>query len=315
MDFKTFLSLPHVFANVNEKRKILAFTGRDYVPLFFNELLKKISSEQYQLVRVDLQQINFEQLKLSLEMPSLVSRYCYWLGSVESWPANERKKLAAYLISYQGSHAVCYFIKQEKSNSTKVADAIVLPHQCSQSLAQNLSFWRRAGSLTKLFTQRLFSKQKHYSLDQLCLLLNYAEVVSFSMYKEFFDCWLDQIIFFEHSLFELSTHFFSGNAIQFFSLWHRLSCLYPVQFWISFWSEQLTRASCFRFYAQKNDFTNSRQCMFRLPFSFINNDWKKHTVEGLRKLHDQLYCFDFHLKNGGQQHGIDIFFVRYFTYH
>ena len=52
---------------------------------------------------------------------------------------------------------------------------------------------------------------------------------------------------------------------------------------------------------------------FRLPFSFIQTDWKKYAPAELRAAHDFVYGMDHQLKNGGDAFCFDLFYSKFFS--
>jgi hypothetical protein len=163
-----------------------------------------------------------------------------------------------------------------------------------------------------LFGNYLFKLVRTVSLDTSILLIEYARLLGRNS-QIFFQQWLPHIVVPDVSLFSLSQALFDKNARQFFTQWQRVSALYSPPFWVSFWSEQLWRACCY-IYLQKNGKKDEAKKMcYRLPFSFIETTWRHYTIDELRYAHQLLYDIDYHLKQGGSEHGLELLYARFFT--
>ena len=108
---------------------------------------------------------------------------------------------------------------------------------------------------------------------------------------------LDRIVAPDYSLFMLSTFFFGKKKKSFFALWLGVKDLYPEAFWTSYWSEQIFRAYGYSQYAKRQDFTKAKKIGYRLPFSFIQKDWRSVEQSALVKAHQSIYSADWHAKN------------------
>jgi hypothetical protein len=115
------------------------------------------------------------------------------------------------------------------------------------------------------------------------------------------------------SLFTLSTYFFAKDARLFFPLWVRISHEYSPQFWVVYWAEQLWRAHGFLQLHKKNKKDDAKKIAFRLPFGFIQREWRNYSVRELRNAHAMMYEIDFRLKNGSDDYILDFFFSKFFT--
>jgi hypothetical protein len=115
----------------------------------------------------------------------------------------------------------------------------------------------------------------------------------------------------ELSLFTLSQYFFARDGMRFFKQWSILKDQYAAPFWISFWSEQLWRASSFIELSEQHNFAEAKRISFKLPFSFIQRDWKNVTVQELKRAHDVLYHCDCAIKNGGDPNVLELFYTDY----
>jgi hypothetical protein len=150
------------------------------------------------------------------------------------------------------------------------------------------------------------------SLDHACILMHYARLLGANT-DQFVHQWLDKILMPERSLFTLSTHFFAKKPKVFFELLGHIGGEYPEIFWVSYWSESLWRAHYYVALNQTKQFGEAKKMSNRLPFSFIQRDWKLHSPSALKKAHQQLYEIDFALKNGASEGMLDLFYSKFFS--
>ena len=151
----------------------------------------------------------------------------------------------------------------------------------------------------------------HLSLDSACLLAHYEVVVGKGV-ADFFSQWGLQIMEPASSLFTLSQHLFGKKRSPFFRQWAAIAPLYMPAFWASFWADQIWRAYIFCDLMKKQKYTESKKAQYKLPFSFINRDWKSYSATELRNAHQLLSTMDFQLKNGGSEIGLEHFYGKFF---
>lgn len=116
----------------------------------------------------------------------------------------------------------------------------------------------------------------------------------------------------ESSLFTLSQLFFAKQPEAFYRYLATIQSMYPEQFWISFWSEQLYRAFFYVTYMKKGNQSEAQKIGARLPFSFLQRDWRKHESAALASSHAFLYELDSALKNSRGELGFDRFYHNFF---
>lgn len=231
----------------------------------------------------------------SLETTFLGQQRWYWLLGVVGIDKKKKDSLQQYIKNYQGPHCLfCYGEDTTLSGETVVK--VTMPTQVDKELfvlMQQLFGYEENRS----FSRQLFAQYETVPLDQASLMAGYGSLVG-SAYPEFFETVARCVIPEDRSLFLLSQHFFARNCTSFFSLWAKIGNEYPIAFWLSFWSEQLWRASSFIDLMRKEDFIAAKTVGFRLPFSFLKKDYKKVAVQDLIDTHNRLYELDWWVKNG-----------------
>ena len=51
---------------------------------------------------------------------------------------------------------------------------------------------------------------------------------------------------------------------------------------------------------------------FRLPFTFLNAGWRQFSYGELMNAHEAIYTDDCHIKNGGAEEMLDLFYAKFF---
>lgn len=166
-------------------------------------------------------------------------------------------------------------------------------------------------SRNQILIDALYARTPNLSVDQIYLFMRYAALMGKNQ-REFIDQWLGLLVSSEKSLFTLSQHFFAQESKKFFALWGTISADYPPAFWVVFWSEQLFRASCYVQLMQQRKIAEAKRISFRLPFSFMQRDWRLYKPHMLRDAHAVIYAIDFNIKNGASDAALDLFYSQFF---
>jgi hypothetical protein len=301
---------------------VVCFKGESYYFLFFSALFDFLGKKELLPAtrkNIFITDIDKSKLFASLQQSFLGQTYFYWLGeyTVSSKDKNKLQMLD-FLVKYKGPHNIAFFLNTEKLTIKnlslyKKVDFIEVENKVDKDLFQVfLKFFEYKISSKKLGLIRKLLQTSAVSLDQVCILLQYLGLINDKM-VDGFSQYLSSIISKEQpSLFLLSQHFFQRQAEPFFGIWSKLYKDYPDMFWISFWSEQIWKAyNVVKFLREKN-FTQARSMSFRLPFTFINRDWKNFSLNELAKLYQFLYNIDFAIKTGSNFDSLDLFYFNHF---
>ena len=283
-----------------------------YHPLFVSFLLRAVQNTvDAPFVHLGLSDRQNE-IEHKLSMLFLGQQQWYWLGSLDTLSTQQRSFWMKYLTHYSGPHVVWCHTKEQVS-FTKKRCVITLPEMLDYGEFKDIAccfFPTLSEKRCRLF-RSLFKEQNMLPLDAACVIMQYARVLSVQQIPEFINEWVDVLLVPVHSLFTLSTLFFAKDSSKFFSLWALLGRAYSVHFWISYWSEQVFRSHQYICAKQVKDFSSAKKYAYRLPFSFIQRDWKKYTTEELRVAHQRLYDLDFRLKQGGNERFLDLWVYQF----
>lgn len=294
---------------------VLAFTGgSEYPLLFFNHVHAQLRTQR-SFQSLDVISTELVLLENIIHTPFLGQVVAYHLMHAATLDAKKLKKLQNIIASYHGPHRLLlWFPATIKVPDLSKGIIITIPDKVDKELLITISKsfgFERLLRYSAFFTS-IITKVPALSLESACMLLAYGMVLGADWQKGM-DEFLDHLVETPSSLFALSGAFFSGDAKTFGALWHDFGDRYQMPFWITFWSEQLFRAACVVRYYKAQQIEAGKKIGYRLPFSFLNTDFKRHSYSKLMKAHNALYSHDFHLKNGGDDMMIELFYAQFFA--
>lgn len=294
---------------------VIILSSAQYHPVFFSFALTRWKQVlEHEIQTLDLDADETSSIISKLDMSFLGQTIIFWCGPLDSLDAKKRSFWMKHFAVYTGPHRIICCTRDPKIlSASKHAETIMFPeHVTSQDYDQLREWLYPKSRANKTFADHLFRVSDKLPLDQACSMMQYQRVVG-SKSSDFFQQWLEKILTPDHSLFRLSEYFFGKNKQRFWAMWQDVSHEFPEQFWIAFWSEQLWRAAAFVFFQKQKNSADAKKISYRLPFSFINKDWRLHTYDQLKKAHAQLVDADFQLKHGGTPMQLDRFYLDFFT--
>lgn len=223
-----------------------------------------------------------------------------------------------FLTTYTGPHRLILFTKPDQalpelpSAESVSSFRITVPEAIDRATYAALYAFLRPGELCDpKFVQQLFGRAElgasaTISLERACVIIAYQAVVG-KNHEQFFTNWFDKICEPKHSLFTLSQYLFAQDGPRFYALWLEVKDDYAQEFWVAYFSEQIWQA--LSFVAARQAGAQSQQGN-RLPFSFGQRDWKRHTISNLSQSFDLLYRIDYSNKNGALTEGFDLVFSK-----
>ncbi len=289
---------------------VVMFGCKQYPALFFSALLSNLRTTQSQIPKkVIFEGIPFASIQAQVATTFLGQKDILWLGDISAIEeAASKKQLLQLLGGYQGPHVLIGSVHPDDWKHKSIP--LIM-------LEEPLSEGDRKAIISFLFptvdgarVNELIKSLPKVTLDQLLLLMNYLPFLGKNS-AEFKEQWVPKLLATENSLFELSQYFFGLKPVLFWNAWQTVKDEYAGPFWTTYWSEQLWRASMVVSLYQQNKIVDAKQLAFRLPFSFIQRDWKLHSVESLRRAHAFLYEGDCALKNGSSEFFLDCFYSSF----
>jgi hypothetical protein len=315
MDLRTFLihaKEPDFFF----EQSLIYFLNPSYHLLFFSLLMqsiKKTLKEKYTII--DIQQIDLEQFKAQISVQFLGQRHFYWCGNINQLEAKKQKNFVTVIQNYKGPHVIGFFSEKAVHGQQKNELSVELPKELTNEDIKVLYeyFFPLLKALPDQSIMTIIKRTGSLDLEVWCLLFHYISLLSSAQINNFIAEWFDKLVISDKSLFMLSTYLFARKSKSFLELWHAVESDYPMQFWLSFWSDQLFRATCFIRCAQNNKFLDAKKIAYRLPFTFIKKDWRNFSPRTLTDAHHFLYQYDYSIKNGGDEVWLDLFYQKFFN--
>lgn len=291
----------------------IAAKQADAIPvIFLSQTIAQARANGLTIESIDLTQSNVAHILGQLQTSFLGMGLIYYLRNSHELDKKNRQLLFEYLATYQGPHQVILCALTE--------DAIRLNKHCLVEVPDTVNalvlnallnfFKKKNNTYIQKCIQTICQSYTAISLDQACMILSYLQVIG-----KYEDCAhvLEHILQSEQSLFSLSQYFFAKDAPNFFKRWAAIEAEYPMTFWCTYWSEQLWRAYYARYYLDHHQPQQAKSIGYRLPFSYLQKDWKKSSLQELKKAHQAIYELDLAYKNNIEtQAGIELFYTKFF---
>lgn len=277
---------------------VFVFCTQQAIPSFFNVYKTFCKEKGISLISIHKESYEvIHQLFAELSMSFLGQSCYYWLGDFGSYEASEKKELIAFLQSYKGPHTL--FLSADQIIEGLLI--IELPQYVDKDFIRG--FYALLNNKTELHSALSFRSK--CTFESACQFLRYYVVLDDA--DDNIQQLYDRINTAEYSLFELAQYFFMKDKQRFKTLWSTLSVHFAVEFWVVYWSEQLWQASLFIKQAAELGPLSGRKGITRLPFSFMQRDWKQYSARELCAANNFLYAIDYGSKNGYATHGLDLF--------
>lgn len=297
MNFSEFLDY---IKNLNTVSDFPTLTFTNFIEsdqfsiLFLNYLKSKFD---HSCISIDIQEASLANLKQSLEIAFLGTKQIYFIKNFNELEDKQKKEFYGYIVKYNGPHSAIFFDTKKIIESNKNIISIDLPENINlETYSKLFTLFLPNITLNPNLSAKIFEK-RNITLGFACQLIKYQAVLGKNI-DTFFDIWLDKINPESKSLFDLSQGFFSKDLNKFLILWNKQKEDYPIEFWVSFFSEQIWQAYLFILRSKKLGIIEAKKKARFLPFLFMNKLWQNYTTEYLSQAHNNLYIFDYNLKNG-----------------
>lgn len=308
------MSIKEFLAALNQGREfseaVFCFSGTAYSALFFASIVPLLARR----LQLNLEYIEVDEpatLMARLATLSISGNSFFWLGNSADCEASAAGIMQALSAGdgYQGPHRVALFIESKKEKSSLKGKSVV--HISCDDEIDN--------SVLKLFGDLVHGSQEKWSLPRPNIALKGTRLTldgacTIMRYQAFGDAlwgaveqrWLSRLLPGDQSLFTLAQAFLAQNEDQFVACWWDVGPLYPPEFWLVFWSELLWQAWIVITFARASSAPVDRRWTYRLPFSFLQRDWKRYQPRELVVAHNALYGADYALKCGGNECALEL---------
>lgn len=309
MDLSTFLSKV-IVDHALPDQSVICLHGLDQAPVLFFSVLRA-HLRALAIEKLDLSGAGFEQYAPRLYTTFLGNRQIYWLGDSNTLASSDRDRVVRLVNTYTGPHTLILFSGQ--TCITEQNYGVALPEHIDKILYTQLAtLYQLPGEQIEKIIAYDNQKMLRKNLEETCLFLQYVSVMGRVEHHD-----LHELIRLygqaETSLFKLSQAFFEKKEQAFFRLWATLYTCYTPQFWIAFWSEQMWRAGAYTALMRAHNVADAKSIGYRLPFAFLQHGWKSINTDELKKAHTLLCDLEYDFKNGGNEHYLDLLYLKYFT--
>lgn len=315
MHLKEFLDQTVSDGNLFRIGSVTCFAVKETaaIPIvFLSHIISNARAHSAIIESIDLNESDMAHVLGQLQTSFLGMGLTYYLRNCHELDKKNRQSLFEYLSTYHGPHKILMCALNE--------DAVRLNKQClveipeamnAAALLALLNFLKRKSNpQIQKFIHTVCASYGTITLDQACMIISYMQVIG-----KFDECAhvLERILQSEQSLFALSQYFFAKDAPSFFKRWAAIEAEYPMTFWCTYWSEQLWRAYYARYYLDHQQLQQAKSIGYRLPFSYLQKDWKKSSLIALKNAHQSIYELDVAYKNNIEtQAGIELFYTKFF---
>lgn len=280
----------------------IVIAGKQYPAVFTQWWFDQIKKSSLSLFAIDCTQLSLQEAQAQLLTACLGFSFVYILRSLHEVDEKTKQCWFSFVRHYQGPHTLIVFCQEELESCKDdkwfcltVSDTINKDQ--FGTLCDGFFSETDAVRLKSQFVPYLFINKHEISFDFACLIAWYGLLIG-NQIESFFSSWFPLLYTHDYSLFTLSQYFFAQQPQPFFNAWYQLKDIYPLAFWISFWSDQLWRAYSYLLFMNQKQLPLARKSGHKLPFSFVQRDWKKHSVLFIQQLHNYLYELDYRFKQG-----------------
>ncbi len=313
----TFIQLLDMLKNPESltRYRVIAFQGSEYPLLFFSLVGSRLKAAHVPFEVIDCAEHDSSFLEAKFQTSFLGQQLFFWLKNSENLSDRARKWLFKFVADYQGPHTIALFVPADALLTlNKESMLVVIPQALDSKTITSLALClHKSAPHAAQAVTALCKGREAISVDRACVLMQYAHLLGTNT-QQFTTQWLDKLITTDHSLFTVSAHFLGKKPKAFFEMLMKIDGHYSEIFWVSYWSDIIWRAYHYVSLTQAKQFNEAKKMSNRLPFTFIQRDWKLHNAHDLKDAHNQLYAIDFALKNGASEGILDLFYARYFSH-
>lgn len=293
---------------------VTMITAQEYPVLFLSACAHQLQRNKVLCENLDVVGMSVDTIQRILMTTFLGTSKIYVIAISSEIDAKHRARLFQFLSNYTGPHRVICCANSDDVVQYTFASRIDIPVHVDKSLVQALAKLKGLQSNPHInrYIIDLLQKQPALSCDMACMVLDYVLVLGKNT-NQFFNDWFDRIVPRSESFFTLSQHFFAKEGRLFLASWDIVKHNYPIQFWISFWSDQIWRAACFVAMQNSNQLLEAKKISYKLPFSFIQKQYKRYTLAELQQAHTRLCSLDEQIKNGVSDDIFESWIITFIT--
>lgn len=300
----------------NLNNNVLLFRFQVYSYIFVTQLFNCLKTNYLvnfvsNLILLEVKDLKLVELKTKLNSNFLGQKVLYFIKDMPDLEINKKQDFYNFLKNYNGPNLIFIFDQCISKTITNNFLTFDIPTNLDNIIYNKYySFFYSNYKINSYFTRKLFKiYNKVIPLDLAFNIMKYQPILS-NKNDKFFENWLSKIAIEEKSIFDLTRYFFEKQIENFFELWLKYKADYPVEFWISFWSDQIWQAINVIIIAKKYGILKAKKYSTKLPFSFFNKGYKSYNVQHLIQVHQDLYLIDYNIKNDVGYNALEFWFCK-----
>lgn len=293
---------------------VTCFTGKFFCASFLSTLVSHFAQTyQLDLTTIDAETITESELSAHLSMQGFGRRKLVWCGDLDAYSDSVSHLIKEMSVEYTGPACLVFFATTAPKG---VKSVVSLDEEIDSTLFRTLLATVYDVSLPTSFELPSLHagvgvREATLTFDDAMMLAQYAVLGEMSWRSVSQARWFERLAENNRSLFTLTQYFFAKQSAQFVTFWRQVSEQYPPEFWTVFWMDVIWQAWGHLVRMQQRAETTDRKLSSKLPFSFVQRDWKRFKSQDFVRLHHKLYSVDFALKNGLGTYGLDLALISF----
>jgi len=264
---------------------------------------------------LDIQQTDIDTIYRYVTTLFLGQRWIYSIKGLSGCDKRTQRHVLDMLAQTQLAHHVLIFTDQldvAKNALHDVSSAIIACDHVSQNAFARTYYTLFSQTFPSDYLRQVYAERRSLHFIHAYLIMWYYYVLG-KRFTRWHDQWLGYVVPEQASLFQLAEYVFRKNATKTWLTWKRVFADYPIEFWIAFWSDQMWQAYTFVSVAQEHTVARARKVTTKLPYSFMQRDWRYIQLHELTAALTYLYSLDVHMKQGGSQYVIELFLYKWLS--
>jgi len=260
--------------------------------------------------RIDVHEADIAHIRAQLTTAFLGQKYVYILQGMYSLDKRVQKRICDMIFSQTLCHHVVLFTEHESLIQQYIKQyqtgVYIRCDRISRDPFVRIYYILFHQTFPQAYCAYIFSQFTSLTFDTAYLVMTYYYFLG-KRFPEWCHEWLSYVVTQRISLFQLSEYFFKKNATKVWLTWDEMQPMYPHEFWVAFWSEQLWQAYTFITIARNHTVARARTYVNKLPYSFMQGDWRHISLHTIVRAMVYIYEMDVALKSGGVHHTCDAF--------
>ena len=259
---------------------------------------------------IDLHEADDSTVARELGMSFLGQKYVYIAQGMYALDKRTQKRMLSHIFTPSIAHHVVFFTDQNALVKQYIDAASIGMCVSCDTIDKDMFVRMYHALFAQDFPRQLlayvFQQHNQLRFEHAYLVMWYYYLLG-KNFISWCQSWLPRVVAPKQSLFQLSEYFFQKNATRLWFSWYAFSSVYPHEFWVAFWSEHLWQAYVFITIAQEHTVARARSHVNKLPFAFMQRDWRSVSLNEITQAMTYIYTLDLYVKSGGNPYAIEQF--------